>query len=181
MAVYGFIGADHRVEPDYCDLDMLSYRNKHQNYIPVTENTNDHTIEIRTGGTQVYLRGSETQIGKKRSVAQTPNQLQLNVMKKLVDYLETGDTMMFRMVQDLSHDKDYAAVIYKAFIQKDIQVEFLYDPSCDFSIYRKAYLDNPTVIDDIISKALSAALTIPESRKVLSVPGSQNKRQKSSR
>jgi hypothetical protein len=158
---------------------MLSYRNRNGNYILITENTTDHTIKIGTDGTKECLRGSANQSDQKRYASKNENELQLNVMKKLAEQLKAGDIIMFRTVQDLSHDKDYAAVIYNCFIENDIRVEFLYDPSCDFSNYRKAYIKNPSIVNDIIPNVLSSALTIPESKKILSVPKGEKKRRKS--
>ena len=97
-------------------------------------------------------------------------------MKKLADYLKEGDVLMFRTVQDLSCDKDYAYLIYSEFIAKDIQLEFLYDPTCNFSIYRKDYINSPAVINNLIPQILTAALSIPVGRKTLGVLKGQKKK-----
>lgn len=176
MTTYGFIGSEGIIEQNYLDLDMLSYRNKNNKYVLVTENIKTHTIEIRSHEEKICLKGAVTDREKKRPGFSGENQLQLDVMKKLADYLKEGDVLMFRTVQDLSCDKDYAYLIYSEFIAKDIQLEFLYDPTCNFSIYRKDYINSPAVINNLIPQILTAALSIPVGRKTLGVLKGQKKR-----
>ena len=170
MTTYGFIGTDGKIESNYLDLDMLSYRNKNGKYILVTENIKTHTIEIK-GDEKITIRAAELNDSTRKPslTLKNENQLQLDVMKKFAEYLKGGDVLMFRTVQDLSPDKDYAALIYNEFMVKDIQLEFLYDPTCDFSIFRKDFINNPSLINGLMPKILTAALSVPVSRKILGI------------
>ena len=56
MTTYGFIGSEGIIEQNYLDLDMLSYRNKNNKYVLVTENIKNHTIEIRSHEEKYVLR-----------------------------------------------------------------------------------------------------------------------------